>query len=136
MFEIRKNPTSRELRLFGVALFLFFGVIGALLRWKWQYGSASSWIWIGALLFLLFYLAVPASRRPVYLGWSYLTFPLGWLISHLVLALVFYLVLTPVGLLLRMFGRDPLERKIDRQSRTYWTSHRPKEDTESYFRQY
>jgi hypothetical protein len=48
-------------------------------------------------------------------------FLLGWLNTRLLLGVFFYLILTPIGLLLRLTGRDLLDRKIDPAARTYWS---------------
>ena len=82
------------------------------------------------------YYAIRPFRRPIYLGWMYAVFPIGWVISHTVLALTYYLVLTPIGLLMRGLGRDPMERRFDRDGETYWTPHEPSEDPARYFRQF
>ena len=47
-------------------------------------------------------------------------FVLGWINTRLILGIFFYLILTPVGLIMRLFGRDPLHRKLDRKATTYW----------------
>jgi len=67
-------------------------------------GGASIVVWaLGAVLGLL-YFALRPLHRPLYLGWMHLVFPFGWLLSYLVLAIVYYLVITPVGLLMRSPG--------------------------------
>jgi len=52
------------------------------------------------------------------------------------LAIVLYLVFTPVGLLLRLLGRDPLERGFDRAAPSYWTARRRADTMDRYFRQF
>jgi hypothetical protein len=49
---------------------------------------------------------------------------------------VFYLVFTPVGLVMRLLGRDPLQRRFDREAGTYWVDHVEPRSVEEYFRQY
>ena len=80
--------------------------------------------------------AVPPLRRPLYLGWMYVAFPIGWVISHVVLAIVYYLVFTGTGLVMRLLGRDPLQRRFEPDAQTYWVEHRPGEDLARYFRQF
>ena len=46
-------------------------------------------------------------------------FPIGWVVSHLLLGVVYFLVLTPIGLTLRALGRDPLERRFDQSASSY-----------------
>ena len=68
-------------------------------------------IWAVALLVCAVGLVRPPAIRLVCIGLIYLAFPIGWVVSHLLLAVVLYLVFTPIGLLLRLLGRDPLERR-------------------------
>ena len=63
-------------------------------------------------------------------------YPLGWVVGHLLLAILYFAVVTPIGLALRLAGRDPMNRRFDDQSSTYWRSHRPPDDDTSYYRQY
>ena len=62
--------------------------------------------------------------------------PIGWTISHAVLALLYYLLFTPIGLIIRLFGRDPMQRRLDRSAATYWVPHNQDRDAGRYFRQF
>jgi hypothetical protein len=57
-------------------------------------------------------------------------------VSHLLLLVVYYLVLTPIGLLMRLIGYDPLQRRFDRSAQSYWTPHDPAADDARYFKQF
>ena len=106
VIEINKNPTRRDLAIFGLLLLLFTGLVGAGLYFRAGAHEAARIVWMtGAGLVLLFF-AVPKVQRPIYLGWIYATFPIGFVLSHLILGAVFYLVFTPLGLLMRLFGFD------------------------------
>jgi len=80
-------------------------------------------------------LAVPRALAPLYLGWMAAVFPLGWLVSRLVLATLFFGLVTPVGLLLRLAGRDALSRRR-RTSPSYWVPRHEGSDPAQYFRQF
>jgi carbamoyltransferase len=136
LLEIRTNPTRRELQWFGVLLLLFGGVVGALLRWQSGSLTVARDVWITFGLVAAVYYAVPITRRPLFVGWIYATYPIGWVLSHVVLAAIFYIVFTAVGTLLRVFGYDPLGRRIDRSAPSYWVAREPLEDVQRYFRQY
>ena len=136
VIEINRDPSPRDLAIFGALLAIFAGVAGWLLRRQGAAPVAGAAVWgIGALL-VAADLVVPPSRRPIYLGWMYAVFPIGWLISHAVLAAIYYLVFTPIGLVLRFTGRDPLARRFDRSTPTYWQPHAPVSHRRRYFRQY
>ncbi|HMI30851.1 MAG TPA: SxtJ family membrane protein [Candidatus Limnocylindrales bacterium] len=135
IIEINKNPSRRDLIVFGLLFPVFTGLIGAGLYFRTGAHEAARAVWIAGVLVALLYFAVPSLRRPFYLGWIYVTYPIGYVLSHVILGAVFYLVFTPVGLVMRMLGKDPLHRRFDRAAATYWVKHDPHSDQGRYFRQ-
>ena len=69
----------------------------------------------------------------IYLGMAYAAFPIGLVISHAILAAVYYAVLTPIGLLMHLVGRDPMRRRFDPQAESYWIERKPDEDVQPIF---
>ena len=136
LIEIKRDPSSRELRWFGVMFAVFFAIVGGLVRWKFGVPAASTVIWLTAAGLTLLYYAVPPLRRPLYLGWMYAAFPIGWVVSHVVLAIVYYLVFTGTGLVMRLLGHDPMQRRFEPDAQTYWVEHRPGADLARYYRQF
>jgi hypothetical protein len=136
LLEIRTNPTKRELQWFGVLLLLFGGVVGAIVWWRTGSLTIPRYIWIAVAAVAAIYYAVPPARRPIFVGWIYATYPIGWVLSHVVLAAIFYVIFTAVGTLMRVVGYDPLARRIDRSAPTYWVAREPVDDVQRYFRQY
>ena len=136
ILSVDRNPPPRQLRSFGILLGFFVPVFGALVWWRTGHLDAGIPIWIvGGLLAVLYWL-VPALRRPVYVGWMHAAFPIGWTVSHTLMAAVYYLVITPIGLIIRAAGRDPLLRRFDRSAPTYWVSRQSTGGARRYFRQY
>jgi hypothetical protein len=135
LVDIRWNPSRKELRIFAVLLIGFFAVVEGLIAVRgWEVPAAlvgGAGFVAGAAGFLF-----PSLLRPIYLVWILAAFPIGWLVSHLGMALVFYLCITPIGLLLRLLRGDPLDRRWDRQAETYWKSRRRDRDSSRYFRQF
>jgi len=116
--KIGHDPVT--LRKFAVVMAGALTVVGAVIFFKdaqpeWAYG-----FWGAAIGFLGVGLAWPRVLRPVHFLWMALASVLGWWVSRVILALLFYLVMTPIGLLLRMAGRDLLDQKLDRQAASYW----------------
>jgi len=74
---------------------------------------------ISAVFFILAFIA-PSLLKPVYIFWMNLAFVLSWINTRLILLVIFYLIFTPVGLALRLFGVDLLDRKIDKHKESYW----------------
>ena len=103
----------------GVALDRVLAVVGA----------------IGVLGALAIWVAPTLGRR-LYVGWMLAAAPVGWTISHLVLGAVFYLVLFPIGWVMRLVGRDPLHRTFDREARSYWIERDGRSEPARYFRQF
>ena len=136
MIDINKNPSKKDLLVFGGLLVIFFSVLGSFFFFRWSNPTVAQGLWLGGGILSLLYSLIPALRRPIYLAWMYLAFPIGWVISHLLLVLIYYGVVTPVGLLLRLFGSDPMRRKLEPDAETYWIEERPKRDAKSYFRQF
>ena len=136
MRPIRKNPSIRELRQF-TALWLLFLTVITLMVWYRTGGLATALtIWGAALTVAVLGFLFPKFMRLVYLGMSYLAFPIGWVVSHVLLAVIYYLVVTPTALVLKILGHDPLERKADRSRRSYWVRCQQAETSSRYFRQF
>jgi hypothetical protein len=112
------NASDHEVRKFGI----MFAVICAGVAAYSAYRQGSVWPWFagGAAAFLVGGLIGRSFLRPVYIGWMKFAALLGWVNTRLILGIFFYLILTPVGLIMRLAGWDPLTRKIDRTARSYW----------------
>ncbi|MBN2578763.1 MAG: hypothetical protein JXB10_07195 [Pirellulales bacterium] len=136
MIRIERHPSRRQLAVFGLLWLIFFSILGGTAWWRTgSLATAGALGVIGA--------AVPAAGlvwpevlRIVYLLTSYATFPVGLVISYAVLAVVYYLVITPIGLILRLTGYDPMQRRFDSRLPTYWMPREEEETTERYFRQF
>ena len=137
LININANPSRCELRQFGL---LFFPAFLAMIAWI-SYRATGAWFVPGACLGLsagsiALGIVAPAALRPIWLVTIYVTFPIGFVISHVLMAMVYYLVLTPAGLLLRVFKGDPLRREVDPAAGTYWIRRPEQPDPERYFRQF
>ena len=136
MIEIDRHPAGRTLRQFAALFLVAFGVIGYLVLRRTGSTDAAVAIWAVAALVFVVGLIRPQAIRLVYVGLIYLAFPIGWVVSHILLALVLYFVFTPIGWALRLLGRDPLERKLDPEASSYWTAHEQPASMDRYFRQF
>lgn len=145
MLDLDLRPGLKQLRDFGTIALVAFGLLGALLLWKraiWglELGKATEPIvytlWALGGASGLFSLIAPSFNRPLYLCLTILTFPIGFVLSFVVLAILFYGLITPVAILFRLLGRDPLQRRMEPDRKSYWEPHRPRLDKGSYFRQF
>lgn len=145
IFDLDLRPDDRTLRSFGFIALAGFGVL-ALLAWQewaifafglgsWRSGLAASLLGIGLLAGTLS-LVWPRGNWPIYVGLTLVAFPIGFVLSYVILGGLFYLLIMPIGLLMRAVGYDPMHRKIDRSAESYWVEARAARKPESYFRQF
>ena len=132
---LNTNPTRRDLLLFGFVLPLVAAVLGLFVVFRFDAPGAARVIWVAGAVLTLSYVAIPPWRRPLFLGWMYVTFPIGWVLSHVALLIVFFLVIVPFGLVIRLARRDLLRRRFDRSASSYWVRREPVADVRRYFRQ-
>ncbi|MBI5630486.1 MAG: hypothetical protein HY921_06340 [Elusimicrobia bacterium] len=128
-----KKFSLKELRVFGLVL----GGLCAVAFWRW---SLKGWRIAPGILGLglasaLAALARPAALEPVLRRWMKGAKVLARINTALVLGVMYYLVMTPVGLALRLFSGDPLEREWGSEP-SYWKTRTSGEDLSSYERQF
>jgi hypothetical protein len=134
--DLPLNPSSRTLRQFAGLWIAFFGGWAA-----WQYfvhARTELALVLGVLALTIgpIGLVFPPAVRPVFVTWLTLAFPIGWAVSRVVLMLLFWGVMTPVGLMSRFFGRDVLKLRRDDRATSYWTPKERPVELRSYFRQF
>ncbi len=135
LIRLNRHPPPRQLLVFAVAWLIFVGVLG-LVQWRHDRPPVALVCWSLAVMVPLAGLVWREGLRRLYVGLAYATFPIGFVVSTLMLVLLYYLVVTPIGLVLRLCRYDPLERKFDRQAGTYWQPRPARRDPVSYFRQH
>ena len=131
----RHNPSVREIRWFGVLLLAVFALLGGVAFFAFGSPRTARGLWITGAALCALHAAAPPLRRPLYDAWMALVMPFGSVISQLLLASIFYGVITPVAWWMRLLGRDKLDRRFDAQRGSYWISRAPSSDTARYFRQ-
>jgi hypothetical protein len=133
VLDLDLNPEPKALRTFGVAATVV--AVGFALLGPWHGAVRTSLLAVGGVCAVLAAVA-PALLRPLYVVLTILVFPIGLVVSYLVLGVMFFLVLTPLGLVFRLLRRDILGRRWDPSAPTYWVSRGPSTDTARYFRQF
>jgi len=136
LIEKHREPTPYELRVFGLLLGPFFGLIGALVLWRTGAWTIAVVCWIMALLSGTVYHCTPSVKRPTYMVWMAVMYPIGWAISHALLALVYFGWVTPIGLLMRLFGYDPMQCRLNQSKGSHWVRRKTIGNVNRYFRQY
>ena len=121
--EIRSLDTSpKALRQFGLVVGGVFVGIATVIAWRhdWALGAwGMGLLSVGSVLMVLG-LGVPRVLRPAYLVWMGLAVVLSFVMTRVLLTLVFGLVMLPIGLVLRLVGKDLLDRRLDPAASSYW----------------
>lgn len=130
--HVKWQPDDRELRRFAVAMLLGFALLGLLAAWRAKGIGQSSIILWGIGLTLAIAAFVPKLGRAAYLGVYLPTSIIGYVMSHIALALMFFLVITPLGILLRFMGKDPLHQKQN----AGWSPVKAVKTEDHYYRQF
>lgn len=145
LVEVDFNPDRKTLRQFGVIAFVGFGVVAALayyekLVFAFGLGEARVPVAIGLVavgtVALLFSLIAPKANRVLYVGLTLLAFPIGFVLSYVIMGTLFFLMIGPIAVVFRLFGRDSMHRSYDPSAPTYWQDAKPARDKDSYFHQY
>ena len=108
----------RDLRKFGFIMTVPLAVIGGLALWRGR--AAGPYLAALAVFFLAAALLFPRALAPIERTWMAFATKLSVVMTYVVLTLTFYLVITPFGLLLRLLGKDLLQRKLDSDLKSYW----------------
>jgi hypothetical protein len=117
--------TLRQLRQFGLMVGSILMVIGLWRFYKGDFETGRVVFWtVGGLLFGAG-LLLPAALRPVYAVWMKLAYGLAYVNTRVLITLIFFLVVTPIGLLMRLIKGDLLAEKFDKTARTYWHEMEP-----------
>ncbi len=137
LVEINRNPNRKELRNFAIVALIASALVSVLLYVI--KGLATQWLAIicavGIITFLSSFICIKITRI-IYLSLVLVTLPIGYVVSFLLLAAFYFLLLTPLGLLFRLIGRDPLCRRFDPNAKSYWSRRKPPKNLSRYFQQF
>jgi Saxitoxin biosynthesis operon protein SxtJ len=134
--DIQFDPPRKMLRQFAGLWLLFFGGIALweiLGRGRTGFGAILAFlaVTIGPLGLIR-----PEWVRFIYVGWMILAFPIGWTVSQIILAAMFFGLFSPIGLIFRLLGRDALQRAHRPELESYWQPKAKSTDLRRYFKQF
>jgi len=110
MIAIQWNPDRKQLRQFaGIWFPAFCALVGWSVARKTGHWHEVEIGWAIAGIISIAGLVFPPLIRPIFVGLILLTYPIGWVVSHVLLGLIFYGIVTPIGIILRLTGHDPLQ---------------------------
>ena len=140
--EVNWNPGPQERRKFALSLVIGFpciAVVLLLLGWLrgkgWNLPLAAE-VGGGGLAGGLLLLALPQIARPIYVGWYFVACCIGTVVGNLALGIVFFVLVTGLGLLMRALGRRPVRKTFDKRAATYWQDPEQVDDPNRYYRQF
>jgi hypothetical protein len=133
--DINFTPTARTLRQFSALWIGFFSLLATLNYFIHARPAAAIVLAAVAVVFGTLGLVFPKAMLYVYRTWMVLAFPIGWTISRVTLAIVYYGILTPLHIVFQCSGRDVLRLRA-RSTESYWLPKTSQQDPSRYLRQF
>ena len=135
--QISSSATIKQIRQFGLLVGIVLVAVGCWQLYRQTYPIVRIVLWsIGSFLFaggLLW----PQILKPFYVSWMLLAHMLSWVNTRIILGVIFYLIFTPIALVMRIVQRDGLQKKINKSASSYWTQRTaPKNIKEHFERQF
>lgn len=117
--EIKNIKSGKsELRKFGITIGIVLGLLGGLLLWREK--DNYTYFLLLSTVFIFLGLVLPILLKPIQKAWMTFAVILGWFMTRLILSILFYVVFTSIGLILRLFGKQFLDLKMDNSKKSYW----------------
>ena len=137
LIDVNWKPGARDLRVFSILFLLFAAGFGTLFYLTGKFGlPVSQGLWIAAAVVGIAGLAWPRLVLPVYIVMMAIALPVGMVVSTVLMTAIYFLLLTPIGWLLRLFGHDAMRRKVDAGLASYWIERPARIEPRRYFKQY
>jgi hypothetical protein len=133
--HVKWHPDARELRRFAIFMLVGFFVLGLLSVWRAKGIATGSIVLWSIGVFLAVASFVPRLGRVAYLGVYLPTSIIGYVVSNVMLALMFLFVITPLGIVLRLLGKDLLQERRQK-AQTQWKPVKGPKTEDSYYRQF
>jgi hypothetical protein len=112
------NLDKKSLRKFGITMAIALLIITFIIFIRHKYSPMPAFI-ISAIFFISAF-TIPTSLRPIYVIWMKFAFILSWINTRVILFIIFYLIFAPIGLVMKLFRVDLLDKKIDKNKESYW----------------
>ncbi len=136
------RPGITEIRAFGRSLILGFPFLGIMLlvsnrfwRGTWSV-EPSLWLAGVGLAAGVLFVAIPFLAKPFYIVWYFLACCIGMIVGNTLLAGFYLLIITPVGVAMRAFGRRVVCKTFNKKIQSYWVDVETSDDVRDYYRQF
>jgi len=122
----RLKTTSNDLKKFGMTMAVILGVLACFTVYK--HSWSFPYLLVLALGFLLLGIIKPLFLKHIYLGWMTLAIAMGFVVTKVILGILFFGVFTITGVIARLFNKDMLDQQYEADARTYWKPHEKRQD--------
>ncbi len=139
MIKIDFHPSTKILKEFAWIALFGFPLMATMLMWlhlDWQPNALVYTLYALGPVTLLLRFIHPKAVQPIYIGLSLLAIPIGWVVSNILLRVIYYLLFTPMALWFRIIGKDAMNRSLQPEAETYWQDHPQNRRPASYLRLY
>ena len=110
--------------------------MGGLIGWKWEAWTVSYVLWgLGAVSFVLAFVQ-PKLLLPLFIVLMVLAFPIGFVVSNVILMVLYFGLFTPIALVFRIVGRDTMKRKFEPEAESYWVDRTVEKPVSQRFKQF
>ncbi len=113
------HDEKKKARQFGAIGFIIFGAVAAFSYMRGHHVAPYIFGGLSAFLFIVRFIATPL-MLPVYTGWMAFGKAVGWVNTNVLLTLAYFFAFAPVGLFMRLIGKDPMTRRFDVKAVSYW----------------
>lgn len=133
------DSSNKKIRDFGLVMWIIPGIIVPLfIAYKNAWNFELPWIMYlagGGIVFFLLTVALPKVMKPLYIGWMLLALVLGLIMTRVIVFIVFFTVMTPIGLIMtKLAGKDILKTKAKTAGDTFWVEREPEKELSQYER--
>ena len=133
LIEINWRPTERHLRQFGLICMFALPFLG----WLWSAGQQTIILLGGVgIVLALFGVTLPKLLTPIFISLMLVTLPIGFVISEVMLASIYFGMFLPIGIYFRIVKRDALKRTLDPGQKSYWEKKSQPDEVARYYRQW
>ena len=128
MYITNTITNNKDLRNFGILLgtmiLVLFGIFfpwmfNKQIPWSWTFNLSVHWPWTVTGILWMIAFSIPQILQPIHWGWLTIGNVLNWINTRLILTLLFYLIFTSLGLMMRMLGKDPMNRRFKSNEKSY-----------------
>ena len=131
--EIRNIKSEKsDLKKFGLLIGIILMLASCYFLWKQQHGYAAAGFILGAVFIALAF-ALPSVLKPLQKAWMALAVVMGFVMTKIIMVVVFYAMVTPIGLLGRLGRKKFLDLKIEKEAASYWIKRPPAEMEKSHY---